>query len=163
MNPAIKRVGMVVMACATVALAHAGDKTHGVSAKDRAQITALFAAHDASIAASDLDAFYKLTTNDYVEMIDGGPDRMGRDAARAGFAEFLTANSLSMKSEIRELEVIGNVAWVSTSTSQVRTPKDGSTRYEIHGKALMILHRTPEGWKIKTNMWNFAGRPTPIT
>jgi uncharacterized protein (TIGR02246 family) len=141
--------------------ATAGDKD--VSAKDRASITELIRNHDAALAAADVQRYFTLMTDDYLEMPGGAPPLQGRDAARKPLDEFLAKNQFAIKSAIQDIKVSGDWAYVRNDNEQRVTPRNGESPLEIHGKQVLLLHREKDGgWKIQTNMWNSNGPPQPL-
>lgn len=160
MNTTIKLLAPIIALGLSFTVA-ASDKP--VSAKDRAAITELLRKHDATLSAGNLDDFYSLMTDDYVELPGGAPPEIGKDAARKSLAEFLAKNQYTPKNEIKDLAVAGDWAYVRTQNDQRLAPKTGEPPMAAVGKALIILKRQGDGgWKIKTLMWNNDGPFKPI-
>lgn len=159
MNPAFKT--LLALALVTLAAPAIADKP--ISEKDRAAIVELLRKHDSTLTANDLDGFFALTTEDYVELPTFAATE-DREAARRSLADFLEKNRIEVRSEIGELAVAGNLASLRTTTRQVITPKAGPSALKVEGKNLMILKRQRDGsWRIKVNMWNNNGPLQPVT
>lgn len=160
MKSTIKLLTLAALVAAPLVWAGGHDE---VSAKDRAAIVELLRAHDQYLSASDLDHFFALMADDYVELPAGLPTLANRDAARKSLGDFLASYQLAIHSDIRALGAAGDWAWVRTETDQKRTKKDGGEVMKLHGKSLFILHRQPGGgWKISTSMWSNDGPPQPV-
>ena len=141
----------------------AGDKQ--VSEKDRTSIAELLRKHDATLESGDTQGLFALMTDDYVEMGAGAPPLEGKDVARKSLDDFFANNRMTtFKTDIRDIKVSGDWAYVRADNEQRITQKSDGTAREIHGKQMLLLHREKDGnWKIQTNMWNLSGPPKPVT
>lgn len=135
-----------------------------VSEKDRVSIAELLRKHDATLESGDTQGLFALMTDDYVEMAAGTPPLEGKDAARKSLDEFLARNLMTtFKSDIRDIRVSGDWAYVRADNAQLVTQKSDGIARAINGKQMLLLHREKDGsWKIRTNMWNLSGPPKTV-
>ena len=112
---------------------------------DEAAIRELVAAWMDATRRGDLEAVLALMTEDVVFLVPGRPPMIGRDA----YADAARAQSggpaptFDGKSEVQEIRVLGDWAWMWTRLEVVTTAADGRSTMRS-GHNLSILRR-PEG------------------
>ena len=118
--------------------------------------TAAWIAGDASAVAD----FY---AGDAILLPQNQPPIIGKDAIRSGFETFFEQFSVSGSSEILELEVGGDWAYMRGTYTITVTPKAGGPPVEEdRGNWLWIVKRQPDGaWKIFRAMG--ASEPLPAS
>jgi uncharacterized protein (TIGR02246 family) len=89
--------------------------------------------------AGDTDKVLSLMTDDVVFLTPGHPPMRGKAAFAA---------SLASLSEIEEIEIVGDWAWMWTRLTVTMTPKNGGPPVERAGNTLSILNRRAGAWKI---------------
>ena len=101
----------------------------------------------AAFAAGDLDRLRDLMADDVVFLVPGHPPMRGRAAFAAGQAGLRDVD-IDGRSEIEEIRVLGDWAYVWTTLSIVVTPKSGGAPVRRSGPTLSILRRQHGKWVI---------------
>ena len=97
--------------------------------------------------AGDTPTVLGLMAEDIVFLVPGHPPMRGRDAFAAGQAG-LQGFDIEGHSEIQEIKVLGDWAWVWTILSIVLTPKGGGAAVRRSGPTLSILQKQHGSWVI---------------
>jgi uncharacterized protein (TIGR02246 family) len=118
-------------------------------------IKTLLAEYDAAAAAGNVDAVMALHADDAVSMPPDVPARTGKEEIRAALVAFLEENTVQLTSQVDEVRVSGDLAFLHVTYNETVTPKAGGEPTEYHGKWLVLLQRQPDGsWKWWREMWN---------
>jgi uncharacterized protein (TIGR02246 family) len=118
-------------------------------------IKTLLAEYDAAATAGNVDAYMALYADDAVSMPPNEPARTGKEEIRAGFVAFLEENTVQLTSQVDEVRVSGDLAFLRVAYDETVTPKAGGEPTQPHGKWLVILQRQPDGsWKWWREMWS---------
>jgi uncharacterized protein (TIGR02246 family) len=86
-------------------------------------------------------------TDDVVFLTPGHPPMRGKAAFAASLAS-LKSFDIQGRSEIEEIEIVGDWAWMWTRLTVTMTPKNGGPPVERAGNTLSILNRRAGAWKI---------------
>jgi len=97
--------------------------------------------------AGDTDKVLSLMTDDVVFLTPGHPPMRGKAAFAASLAS-LKSFDIQGRSEIEEIEIVGDWAWMWTRLTVTMTPKNGGPPVERAGNTLSILNRRAGAWKI---------------
>jgi uncharacterized protein (TIGR02246 family) len=97
--------------------------------------------------AGDTDKVLSLMTDDVVFLTPGHPPMRGKAAFAASLAS-LKSFDIQGSSEIEEIEIVGDWAWMWTRLTVTMTPKNGGPPVERAGNTLSILNRRAGAWKI---------------
>ena len=97
--------------------------------------------------AGDTDKVLSLMTDDLVFLTPGHPPMRGKAAFAASLAS-LKSFDIQGRSEIEEIEIVGDWAWMWTRLTVTMTPKNGGPPVERAGNTLSILNRRAGAWKI---------------
>ena len=95
----------------------------------------------------DTDKVLSLMTDDVVFLTPGHPPMRGKAAFAASLAS-LKSFDIQGRSEIEEIEIVGDWAWMWTRLTVTMTPKNGGPPVERAGNTLSILNRRAGAWKI---------------
>lgn len=114
---------------------------------DEQQIRELVATWMAATKAGDVDTVLGLMTDDVVFLVPGRPPMGKAEFAAAARAQAGgTAPSFDGSSEIQEIQVAGDWAWLWSRLRVVVTPADGSPRLQREGHTLTVLRRSQGRW-----------------
>jgi uncharacterized protein (TIGR02246 family) len=97
--------------------------------------------------AGDTDKVLSLMTDDVVFLTPGHPPMRGKAAFAASLAS-LKSFDIQGRSEIEDIEFVGDWAWMWTRLTVTMTPKNGGPPVERAGNTLSILNRRAGAWKI---------------
>ena len=115
---------------------------------DEQQIREVVASWHAATRAGDVDTVLNLMTDDVVFLVAGRPPmRKAEFAALSRGAGTATPPRIEGTSEIQEIQVAGDFAFMWTKLSVVVTPPDGQ-RMERAGHTLTVLRRVRGKWLV---------------
>ncbi len=122
---------------------------------DAEAIMMLLTEYDAAATAGNVDAVMALYADDAVSMPPDAPARTGKEEIRAAFVAVLEENTVQLTSQVDEVRVSGDLAFLRAAYDETVTPKAGGEPTQLHGKWLVILERQPDGsWKSWREMWS---------
>lgn len=126
------------------------------SASDSVAVAGTIARFHDALAAGDSTAALSLLMDDVVILESGG--RESKAQYRSGHLRSDMAFARAVKAErsAPAVRVSGDVAWASSS-STTRGEYNGRT-INSSGAELMVLVRTPEGWKVAAIHWSSRQR-----
>lgn len=114
---------------------------------DEQQIRQLVATWMTATKAGDVDTVLSLMTEDVVFLIPGhAPMRKDEFASLSRVPPGVTPPSIEGKSEIQEIQIAGDWAFMWTRLSVTVTPPDGSPAIERAGHTLTVLQRVNGKW-----------------
>lgn len=115
---------------------------------DEEEIRHLVATWMTATKAGDIEAVLDLMTEDVVFLIAGRPPMIGRAAFAAASQAQSTqgAPQIDGKSEIQEIKVFGEWAFIWTRLSVTMTPPGGAPPMTRAGHALSILKKEKGKW-----------------
>lgn len=100
-------------------------------------------------AAGDVDTVLGLMTDDAVFLVAGRPPMRGRDEFERGLRGLLAQHRIDSRSEIRQIEVSGTLAYCWSTLSVRVVPISGGTATNRAGDALSILRKQANGsWQV---------------
>src|SRR5262249_27206996 len=112
-------------------------------------IRELVATWMAATKSGDVDAVLDLMTDDAVFLVPGRPPMRKADYANAAKAQAAHAHpTFEGTSEIQELQVLGDWAYMWTKLRVVATPPDGSPPTARSGHTLTILRKEQGRWRL---------------
>ena len=116
---------------------------------DEQQIRELIATWMAATRAGDADTVLDLVTDDVVFLIPGRPPMFNSEFEKAMRAQAgHLAPKFDGKSEIQEIEVCADRAFMWTKLHVTATPPDGSPPIERAGHTLTVLKKENGKWRI---------------
>jgi uncharacterized protein (TIGR02246 family) len=116
---------------------------------DEEQIRALVATWMSATRAGDTEAVLDLMTDDALFLVPGRPPMTKDDFASAARAQSSgTAPKFDGQSDIQEIRVMGDWAFMWTRLRVVATPPDGSAPTERAGHTLTILRKEGGRWRL---------------
>jgi len=125
------------------------------AASDREKITAIEGRIQAAFAAGDADAVAAEYTEDALLMPPDNPSQVGRAAIAAVYRAYFKDFKCSIKTEVQEVEVAGDWAFMRGLFTTVVTPKAGGPLQGGHGKYLVIARRGADGvWRFARDMFS---------
>jgi uncharacterized protein (TIGR02246 family) len=101
----------------------------------------------AASKAGDTATVLKLMAEDVVFLVPGQPPMRGRAAFAASSAQ-MREIELDGQSEVQEIQVFGDWAYVWTKLAVSATPKKGGATVKRAGNTLSILRKHAGGWVI---------------
>jgi uncharacterized protein (TIGR02246 family) len=114
---------------------------------DEVQIRQLVADWHAATRAGDIDTILGLMTEDVVFLVPGRPPmRKSEFAALSRLPPGIARPSFESNSEVQEVEVSGELAFVWTKLSVVVTPLDAAQRMERAGHTLSVFRHEGGRW-----------------
>jgi uncharacterized protein (TIGR02246 family) len=129
---------------------------------DEDQIRALVTTWMEATRRGDVQAVLELMTEDVVFLVSGRPPRRKADFAAAAQAQASgSAPTFDGQSEIQEIQVCGDWAFLWTRLRVVATPPDGSTKTERAGHTLTVLRKQGGKWLLARDA-NLLGPPQAI-
>lgn len=137
-------------------LAGATNVTAQTQSRDSADVANAVLAYDRALRAGDSTAVLALLATDAIILESGGIET--RDEYRSHHLAGDIASSRAVPSENSavSVRVRGDVAWAwSTSTTQ---GEFRGRQVNSSGAELMVLTRTPSGWKISAIHWSSRTR-----
>jgi uncharacterized protein (TIGR02246 family) len=128
---------------------------------DEDEIREVIARWMAATKAGDVEAVLNLMTDDVVFLVPGGAPMRKRDFEAAAKAQARgAAPAFDGKSEIREIQVLGDWAFMWTRLEVVVTPPDGSPPVVREGHTLSVLRKESGHWRLARDA-NLLGPPKP--
>jgi len=114
---------------------------------DEQQIRELVATWMAATKAGDVETVLGLMTDDVVFLVPGRPPMGKAEFAAAARAQASgDAPSFDGSSDIQEIQVAGDWAWLWSRLRVVVTPPDGSPPLQREGHTLTVLRRSQGRW-----------------
>ncbi|HZN46337.1 MAG TPA: SgcJ/EcaC family oxidoreductase [Ramlibacter sp.] len=129
---------------------------------DEQQIRDLVATWMAATQAGDVDTVLGLMTDDVVFLVPGRPPMGKAEFAAAARAQASgAAPRFDGSSDIQEIQVAGDWAWLWSRLRVVVTPADGSPRQQREGHTLTVLRREQGRWLLARDA-NLLGAAQPL-
>lgn len=147
--------GMLVLAAPRLcgAQAHAG---HHTTPADSADVAATVDRFHQALAAADSAGALALLTPDVAILESGGMEDRAEYRSHHLSSDIEFARAVSSRRGATAVRVHGDVAW-ATSTSTTEGTFRGRA-INSAGAELMVLVRTPEGWRIAAIHWSSRNR-----
>jgi ketosteroid isomerase-like protein len=119
---------------------------------DSAAVAATVTQYQTALAAGDSTAAVRLLAPDVVILESGGMETLAEYRAHHLPADIAFAAGVPAQRSPLHVVVVGDVAWVtSTSVSQGEVR---GRQINSRGAELMVLTRTPGGWRIRAIHWS---------
>jgi uncharacterized protein (TIGR02246 family) len=128
---------------------------------DEQQIRQLVETWMAATKSGDVDAVLPLIAEDVVFLVAGRePIRLPEFLAAARAQSSTGAPTIDGTSEIQEIQVVGDWAFMWSRLTVVMTPKDGLPAVERRGHALSVLRKQQGRWVLARDA-NLLSPPAP--
>jgi uncharacterized protein (TIGR02246 family) len=160
-SPALSvRAVLVVLAVLPVLPAWAAAPAPAAPSAERGKITAIEDRIQAAFAAGDADAVAAEYTEDALLMPPNSPSLVGRAAIAEVYRPAFKDLKISLKTEVQEVEVAGDWAFLRGLFTTTATPKAGGETRVNHGKYLVVARRGADGvWRFARDMYSMDARP----
>jgi uncharacterized protein (TIGR02246 family) len=127
---------------------------------DRARITAIEDRIRAAFAAGNAEGVAAEYTEDALLLPQGAPAVSGRAAIADLYRTVFKDYRCELETEIEEVEIAGDWAFVRGRLQSTVTPKAGGDPMVSHGKYLAIVRRGPGGvWRFARDIYNMDHPP----
>ena len=130
--------------------------TRGLQTSDSATIAGVVAQFHRALAAGDSAAVMRLLSSDVVILESGDSETRSHYEAEHLAADIAFSRATTSKRGAFRVVVAGDVAWV-TSTD-VTTGTYRGRAINSAGAEMMVLTRTPDGWRIRAVHWSSHSR-----
>lgn len=128
-------------------------------ASDSAEVARAVLAYHAAELAGDSATMLALLADDAVILESGGVETKAEFRAHHIAADIAFVRSVRTERSVIRVRTRGDAAWAS-STSTTQGESNGRT-VNSAGAELMVLTRTPTGWKIVAIHWSSRQRRAP--
>ena len=108
----------------------------------------------ANVRARDLEGYGRMYTNDALWMPPDQPDRRGIPDIVEGFAAQIAKQNIDPTFIADEIEVMGDFGYVVGTSDATIYPIDGSPSKEVKFRALWLMKKEGDIWKIDRQIWN---------
>jgi uncharacterized protein (TIGR02246 family) len=99
--------------------------------------------------AGDVDGVLELIAEDAVFLTPGHPPMEGRASFEAGLRRVLATQRIESTGNVREIAVVGNLAYCVTELTVRMTPHSGGEAHVRSGYAMSIFRQRPDGtWQL---------------
>jgi uncharacterized protein (TIGR02246 family) len=127
---------------------------------DEQQIRDLVATWMAATKAGDVDTVLGLMTDDVVFLVPGRDPMRKAEFAAGMRAQAGAGAGFDGSSDIQEIQVAGEWAWLWSRLRVVATPADGAPRLQRRGHTLTVLRKVQGRWLLARDA-NLLGPPKP--
>jgi len=122
---------------------------------DQEQIRVVFEeVYAANVRGRDFEGYGKMYTDDALWMPPDKPDRRGIPDIVEGFASLIANQNIDPTFIAEEIEVRGDVGYVVGTYIATNYPIDGSPSKEVKFRALWLMKKEGDFWKIDREIWN---------
>ncbi|MCT7961381.1 SgcJ/EcaC family oxidoreductase [Laspinema sp. D1] len=126
-----------------------------MSFRDREEIRQIFEEiYPSNVRSMDLMYYAEMYTEDALWMPPDSSDCIGIHDIVQGFAEQCAHQSTDPTFNAEEIEVIGDFGYVIGSSAATIYPKDGSPAQVVQYRALWLMKKEGNSWKINRQIWN---------
>lgn len=126
-----------------------------MKSSDQDQIRSVFEeVYPANVRTGDLSAYASMYTEDALWMAPNVPDRCGIPDIVEGFAASIANQDIDPTFTAEEIEVMGDFGYVVGISVATVTPHDGSPSKQVKFRALWLMKKEQEIWKIDRQIWN---------
>ena len=112
---------------------------------DEQAISDVVARWHSATAAGDVDSVLQLMAEDVVFLVAGQPPMKGRSSFERGLRTLLTQHRIESTSNVREIEVSGNLAYCWTDLNVRVVPLAGGNAKARSGSALSVFRKQTTG------------------
>ena len=122
---------------------------------DKEQIREVFEeVYAANVRGRDLEGYGKMYTEDAFWTPPDQADRRGIPDIIEGFAAQIAKQDIDPTFIAEEIEVRGDVGYVVGTSHATIYPHDGSPSKEVNFRALWLMKKDEDIWKIDRQIWN---------
>jgi len=122
---------------------------------DQEQIREVFEeVYPANVRGRDLKAYGKMYTDEALWMPPDQADRVGILDIVEGFAAQIANQDIDPTFIAEEIEVRDNVGYVVGTSHATIYPHDGEASKEVKFRALWLMKKEGDIWKIDRQIWN---------
>ncbi|WP_414754665.1 YybH family protein [Anabaena sp. CCY 9910] len=122
---------------------------------DQDQIRRIFEeVYPDNVRSGDLSAYADMYTEDALWMPPNGLDRCGIPDILEGFADTIADKDIDPIFTAEEIEVKGDFGSVIGISLATISPKDGSPSTQVKYRALWLMKKDCDRWKISRQIWN---------
>lgn len=152
----------IAIACVAIALANLVTPALAApaSATDRKAIEAVIGKYADALTAADVDAVLALYSRTPVFMPEYAPQAEGRAAIRSAYESVFATLKLYGRFVIHEVEVVGDQAWVRTSSTGRFTVIATGVEAPVNNSELFLFKREGKAWKIHRYIFTSAAPPS---
>lgn len=129
------------------------------SMADSAAVAALVLAFHAALANGDSVSAMSLLAADAVILESGGEETREEYRSHHLAGDMAFARAIQSSRGAVRVTIQGDVAWTTSTSTTVGTYRDRAINSA--GAELMVLTRTPDGWRIRAIHWSSRARRTP--
>lgn len=148
--------GALLLTFAASSTVAAQESRTSAKASDSADVAAVVHAYDRALSTGDSAAALALLADDAVILESGGIETREEYRAHHLPADMQFAKAVPSQSTAVRVKIVGDVAWAwSTSVSQ---GEFRGRQINSAGAELMVLTRSPTGWKISAIHWSSRTR-----
>lgn len=123
--------------------------------RDRQEIRKVFEeVYAENTKSRNLQGYGEMYTDAALWMAPNVPDRCGREDIIAGFAAQIANQDIDPVFIADELEVMGDFGYVIGTSTATIFPHDGSPSKQVKFRALWLMKKERDGWKIDRQIWN---------
>ncbi|ELS33667.1 MULTISPECIES: nuclear transport factor 2 family protein [Pseudanabaena] len=107
-----------------------------------------------NVRSRDLASYGEMYTEDALWIPPNAPDRCGKDDIIEGFANTIANQDIDPIFTAEEIEVIGDFGYVLGTSIATIYPHDGSSSKVVRYRALWLMAKEGDEWKINRQIWN---------
>lgn len=108
----------------------------------------------ANVRSRDLQGYAEMYTDAALWMPPDQADRLGIPEIVEGFAAQIANQDIDPIFVAEEIEVMGNFGYVVGTSQATIYPKDGSPSKDVKFRALWLMKKEGDTWKIDRQIWN---------
>ncbi len=126
-----------------------------ISEADKILIKTVFEIkYSEAVRNRDKCAYLELYTDDAIWIPPNDIDRVGKDQIAIGFANMILTKNIDATFVSQEIEGTDVLAYVLGTSDAVITPLDQSPATKSKFRALWIMKKEQDNWKIYRQIWN---------
>lgn len=123
--------------------------------RDREEIRRIFEEeYPGNVRSTDLMYYGQMYTEDALWMPPDDRECRGIQEIVEGFATQCAHQSIDPILMAEEIEVMGDFAYVIGTSEATIYPKDGSPNHVVRYRALWLMRKEDNNWKISRQIWN---------
>ncbi|MBI4947611.1 MAG: c-type cytochrome [Bacteroidetes bacterium] len=125
-----------------------------VSALEKSRIEGVLKLYEKALNASDTLAITALYTSNGIFIPPQAATAVGTDTIKASYKQLFKASKLNVTFSIEEIEISGNTAFIRAVSKGDHTLLENSQKVPEENKALILLKKINNDWKIYCYMFN---------
>lgn len=126
-----------------------------MSNSDRDEIRKVFEeVYADNVRTKNLQGYGEMYTEDALWMAPNVSDRCGREDIIEGFAESVANQDIDPVFTADEIQVMGDFGYVIGISIATVYPNDGSVPKQVKFRALWLMKKVRQSWKIDRQIWN---------